>query len=250
MSVVASDIVIYSSQNRPVNDLTTAGGPIDSGVRATFTDIVTTDIVEISGTDAADTGSLTVTGRNSAGVIVSDVVQMSGLTLVSGTQQFERILSAYVSPTANGNILLRDASSDTEIGYIYANESGFQRVFYDATANAGGGAAKTLYEKVFVKNNNTSTALNNCTITEVATGVYSLVEFGLEDIKQSTESVVNRANAPTGVSGGYGSGSSGLPQDGYLNPLDYQGIWLKFDIAAGAASQNSFYRLQVDGTTT
>jgi len=106
-----------------------------------------------------------------------------------------------------------------------------------------------LYDKVFIKNNNTSTALNNVTVTEVVTGIYSIVEFGLENTKQSNESVVSRTSAPTGVSV-FGSGASGLPQDGYLNPLDFQGVWLQLDLTAGASSQNSFYRLQVDGTTT
>jgi len=249
MSVTASDIVIYYCENKPTTDLTTAGGAIDSGVRATFTDIAATDTVEISGTNASDTGVITIGGRNSAGIIVSEAITMSGLTLVSGSQSFERILSAYSDSTANGNIIVRDASTDTTIGTIYANESGFQRVFYDATANAAGGANKTLYDKVFVKNNNTSTALNNVTVTEVVTGIYSIVEFGLENIKQSSETTTNRTNAPTGVDT-FGSGASGLIDTAYLNPLDYQGVWLQLSLTNGASSQNSFYRLQVDGTTT
>jgi hypothetical protein len=191
MSVTASDIVIYYCENKPTTDLTTAGGAIDSGVRATFTDIAATDVVEISGTNA---------------------------TLVSGSQSFERILSVYNDTTANGNIIVRDASTDTTIGTIFANESGFQRVFYDATANAAGGANKTLYDKVFIKNNNTTTALNNVTVTEVAVGLSSVVQFGLENTKQSSETTLNRTNAPTGVSV-FGSGSSGLPQDGCWNSI-------------------------------
>ena len=249
MSVTASDIVIYYCENKPTTDLTTAGGAIDSGVRATFTDIAATDVVEISGTNASDTGVVTVGGRNSAGIIVSENITMSGLTLVSGSQSFERILSVYNDTTANGNIIVRDASTDTTIGTVFANESGFQRVFYDATANAAGGADKTLYDKVFIKNNNTATALNNVTVTEVVTGLYSVVQFGLENTKQSSETTLNRTNAPTGVSV-FGSGASGLPQDGFLNPLDFQGVWLELDLPNGASSQNSFYRLQVDGTTT
>jgi hypothetical protein len=249
MSVTASDIVIYYCENKPTTDLTTAGGAIDSGVRATFTDIAATDTVEISGTNASDTGVITIGGRNSAGIIVSENITMSGLTLVSGSQSFERILSVYSDSTANGNIIVRDASTDTTIGTVFTNESGFQRVFYDATANAAGGANKTLYDKVFIKNNNTTTALNNVTVTEVVTGLYSIVEFGLTQVKQDSETTLNRTNAPTGVLS-YGSGSSGLPETSYLNPFDYQAVWLKLDLTAGASSQNSFYRLQVDGTTT
>jgi len=119
MSVTASDIVIYYCENKPTTDLTTAGGAIDSGVRATFTDIAATDVVEISGTNASDTGVVTVGGRNSAGIIVSENITMSGLTLVSGSQSFERILSVYNDTTANGNIIVRDASTDTTIGTVF-----------------------------------------------------------------------------------------------------------------------------------
>ena len=41
MSVVASDIVVYASQNMPQDDLSTAGGAINSGIRLVFTDIET-----------------------------------------------------------------------------------------------------------------------------------------------------------------------------------------------------------------
>ena len=250
MSVTSSDIVIYCSENRPTSDILTAGGAIDSGIRATFTDIISLDTVEVSGSNVNDTGNITITGRNDAGLIVTESIPVSGTVMTSGSQNFERILSAITDFVPSGNVLIRDSSTDATIGYIYANESGFHRIFYDATANEDGGATKILYEKVFVKNNNTTTALNNVTIAEVSTGVYNLIEFGLEDTKQNNQFVSNRTNAPTGIGGGYGNAASGLPEDGFLNPLDYQGIWLQLTLSGGAVAQNSFYRLQVNGTTT
>ena len=89
----------------------------------------------------------------------------------------------------------------------------------------------------------------NGLIIKFKNDLYSIVEFGLTQVKQDSETTLNRTNAPTGVLS-YGSGSSGLPETSYLNPFDYQAVWLKLDLTAGASSQNSFYRLQVDGTTT
>ncbi|MHA2083027.1 MAG: hypothetical protein ACXABD_04675 [Candidatus Thorarchaeota archaeon] len=246
MSVTQSDIVFYSSQNMPQNDLSTVGGDINSGIRVVFEDISVTGLISAGSSDPSDSGNLTVTGRNSAGIILSENISLSGTTLVSGSQVFERILSCKTDYVVSGNVSV----SGTElVGIIYSNESGFERVFYDASANALGGADKTLYEKVFLKNNNQSTALNNVELTEVVTGLYSIVQFGLENVKQSTETTINRTNPPTGVSV-FGSGSSGLPQDGFLNPLDYQGIWLQLYLEDGASSNNSFYRLQVQGSST
>lgn len=249
MAVTASDIVIYASQYKPKNDTDTSGGDINSGLRVTFTDIVSTDVVELLSSSASDSGNVVITGRNSAGILLNETVALSGTTTVSGSQQFERIVSAIYSSTPVGDITLRDASTDASIGVIYTNESGFERVFYDATANQAGGDDKILYEKVFVKNNNTSTALNNVTVGEVATGLYTIIEFGLEEVKQSSESTANRTVVPTGVNTFGDNASSGLPQDGYLNPLDYQGVWLKLTLEDGASTSNSFYRLQIDGVS-
>jgi hypothetical protein len=247
MSITSNDIVLYSSQNMPVND-TDSGGSINSGIRLVFEDIVATDVIEASG-GASDSGTLTVTGRNAAGSIVSDVFALSGITIVSGDQLFERILVTSYDTLATGTITLRDASTDATLGTIYPTESGFRRPFYDATAEAAGGSDKDLYEKMFVKNNNTVNALLGATVTEVVSGVYALIEFALDDAHQyDEETVANRLAAPTGT-GPFGSGISGVPSTD-LAPLDYLGIWLHLDLTAGTAAQNSFYQINIDGRTT
>jgi hypothetical protein len=245
MSVSQTDIVFYSAQNMPQDDSSLVGGDINSGVRVVFTDISTTGLISASSSNSGDTSNLTVTGRNSAGILLSENIELSGTSSVSGSQVFERIISCTVDSIASGDI---NISGSSLVGTIYQNESGFRRVFYDATANAAGGSDKTLYEKVFIKNNNAFSALNNVSVSEVVTGLYSIVQFGLENIKQSTETTIDRLTSPTGVSV-FGSGASGLPQDGYLNPLDYQGVWLELFLEDGASSNNSFYRLQVQGAT-
>jgi len=210
MSVVASDIVVYASQNMPQDDLSTAGGAINSGIRLVFTDIETNSVISAYSDDNSDSGTLTITGRDAAGIIVSENIALSGTTTVSGSQVFERILSSRSDTVAIGNI---SVSGATEVGTIFPTESGFQRVFYDATANSTGGSDK----------------------------------FGLEKSLNYNESVGNRLNAPTGVTS-YGDGASGVAGNN-LTPLDAQGIWLKMELAAGTSSTNSFYRIQVEGTT-
>ena len=244
MSVVASDIVVYGTQNMPQDDLSTAGGAINSGIRVVFSDISSNSIVYATSSSASDSGNLSVTGRDAAGILISESIGLSGTSTVSGSQVFERIIACNVDTVAVGDISISGATS---IGSIYSNESGFQRIFYDATANSLGGSDKTLYEKVFVKNNNNTTALQAATITEVSTGLYNIITFGLEKSLNYDESVVNRLNAPTGVTS-YGDGASGVVGSN-LTALDAQGVWVKLFLANGSSSQNSFYRLQVEGTT-
>lgn len=248
MSLTATDIVFYATTNMPLNDTDLTGGDIDSGIRVVFDDIAATDQIEVVSDNAGDTQNITIVGRNAAGQIITDTFAMAGTSTATSTESFERVFSAIAVSAANGTITVRDQDSDTTIGQIFANESGFRRPFYDATANAAGGADKELYEKIFVMNNNTGNALLNATVVEVASGIYTKVNFGFETDHQSTQAVSNRTTVPTGV-GSYGTGSSGVPNTD-LGTRDYLGIWLQLDLDAGDAAQNSFYQLQVDGSTT
>lgn len=245
MSILASDIVIYSSQNMPQDDLTVAGGDINSGIRVVFDDIVTTGLISAVSDSASDTGNLIVFGRDSVGIVSSDTFQLNGTTPVNGTQVFERILSCSTSTVSVGTVAV---SGSALIGNIYPTESGFLRPFYGATANAIGDADKTLYEKVFIKNNSTTNALLNATVEEIGSGLYSIMQFGLEKSQNYTESVANRTVAPTGVTS-YGSGVSGVT-DTNIAPLNAQGTWLQLTLNAGTPASNSFYQLQIAGGTT
>ena len=84
-----------------------------------------------------------------------------------------------------------------------------------------------------------------------ATGLASQITYGVEDGKASPQSVSNRITAPTGVDI-FGSGATGVYPSGtgILTPHDYQGVWLKLTVDANASAINSFYEIQVSGTTS
>lgn len=248
MSIVASEIVFYSSNAMPQDDSSPAGGDINSGIRVVFDDIDTTGSIRAVSDSAADVGNLTIVGRDNAGVIVSESFALSGTTAVSGSQVFERILTASTDYVATGTVSLSDASTLTGIGSIFPNESGFLRPFYNAIAEPFGGSNKVLYEKIFLKNNNTTNALLTANIEEISSGLFAITEFGLEKSQQYTESIANRLTVPTGVTN-YGDGPSGVAGTN-ISPLSYQGVWLRLTLNAGTAAANSFYQLRVQGNTT
>ena len=90
--------------------------------------------------------------------------------------------------------------------------------------------------------------MNSANIIEVSNCLYSKISFSLEDKKQSNQTISNRLSVPTGVTGGFGSGPSGVV-DSALLAGDYQGVWFKLSLDAGETAQNSFYEVQVSGTT-
>jgi hypothetical protein len=246
MSVSGADLVVYMAMNKPTDDSSTAGGDINSYIRATFDDPTSAATIKFVSTSASDSQNVAITGRNTAGAITSETLALSGTTIVTSVNTYERILSCVLSSGAAGTITA-SGNSLNKITDIPAAETGFCRPFYDATASTS--ASKTLYDKVFVKNNNSiGSTLNNATLVEVSSGLYSKINFGLEDIKQGSQTVSNRLAAPTGVTGGYGAGPSGMVGD-ELAASGYQGVWLQLSLGAGEAATNSFYQVQVSGTT-
>ena len=246
MSIVSSNLVIYTASNKPTNDSSTAGGAINSSIRATFDDPSSAATVKFVSASALDVQNVAVTGRNAAGTITSETLALSGTTTVTSSNTYERILTCVLASGAAG-VITASGNGVNKITDIPAGESGFCRPFYDATASAS--VSKTLYDKIFVKNNNGSSTLSSAKVIEVSSGLYSNINFGLENTKQSNQTTTDRTTAPTGIGGGFGVGPSGMV-DSELTAGDYQGLWLKLSLSAGESATNSFYQVQISGTTT
>jgi hypothetical protein len=245
MSVSGADLVVYMALNKPTDDSSTAGGDINSYIRATFDDPSSAATIKFVSASVLDVQNVAVTGRNAAGSITSETLALSGTTTVTSSNTYERILTCVLSSGAAG-VITASGNGINKLTDIPASESGFCRPFYNATASSS--SSKTLYDKVFVKNNNGSSTLNSATLIEVSSGLYSSINFGLENTKQSNQTVTNRTTAPTGIGGGFGAGPSGMVGN-ELAAADYQGVWLKLSLSAGEAATNSFYQVQVSGTT-
>lgn len=124
-----------------------------------------------------------------------------------------------------------------------------RRIHFDEAANALGGADKDTYDKIFVKNTHATLALSNASVSEVVSGISTKEAFALDAaVNGSTTNGAgnNRNVAPTGT---FDSAAKSVP-GGNLEPADAIGIWCKLTLNDGDAAQNSFYELQVAGTTT
>ena len=245
MAVSSANLVIYTAANMPEDDSSTAGGAINSGIRATFTDPASATTIQFVSTSASDTQNVVLTGRNAAGAIISETIALDGTNPKTGTNTYERVLKCILASAAVGTVTVSGTSESATVTDIPPLESGFRRPFYDATASAV--STVNLYEKVFVMNNNTSSTLNNATLTEVSNGLYNKINFSLENAKQATTSVANRTIAP-GSTGPFGTGPSGMVSN-ELTARDYQGVWMNLTMAAAEPAQNSYYEVQISGTT-
>ena len=136
-----------------------------------------------------------------------------------------------------------------------------RRPFYGIYANAAGGAAITFYEKIFVVNNNTATALTSASIIkEVDPTGAAVLEFALCNALDDTATVVNRQTAPatgiTAFSTGAAPQTISVPSPGNLpsgaapNAAGAQGIWLSSALAAGSAPGATSFTMRASGQTS
>ncbi len=100
MSVLKSQLRLYGSANMPDVDGTTTGGAFTASKKVVFTDITPTGLADYVSESASDTAViLTLSSRDSTGVIVTEAKTLTGTTKVAGSQSSERWLKVVASGT-------------------------------------------------------------------------------------------------------------------------------------------------------
>ena len=250
MSIVASELLLYGSLNMPTDDSTTAGGGIDTATRMIFDDATLANSVGPApiaalSTSAGDTGGLTIYGRDAGGALVSDVITLAGTAPVTGSQTFDRVLM--VSGSHAGILTVRKgAAPQTTLATMEVGVNVIRRPFYNVVADAAGGANKSFYEKVFLKNNNATLTLTSASVSGSSSGLNTITDIAIESGLGGTQSVANRLTAPTGVD----SFSDANHAIGNLPATGTQAIWVKLDLTAGASPQLGTYNISILGNTT
>jgi hypothetical protein len=136
------------------------------------------------------------------------------------------------------------------------------RCFSTAGADLPTGSTRYFYEKVFIVNNNTATALTGAQI-EIASETPSLPSGAALDIAlctslDDTNTTTNRQTAPASGTGSFVTqpalisvpGSGNLPPGAAPNTAGAQGVWLRLTLAAGTAAYKGSADLRAQGTTT
>jgi hypothetical protein len=136
------------------------------------------------------------------------------------------------------------------------------RMFSTSAADAPTGSLRIYYEKVFVVNNNSATALTGAQI-EVASETPTLPSGALLDLALTTAlndtgTIANRQTAPSSGVGSFAVQPAfvGVPSPGNLPPgavpnaAGVQGLWLRLTLPAGIAAYKGSANLRIQGTTT
>lgn len=251
MSILISELIMYGSANHQETDSGTQGGAITTSVKLELTDISATGTVEVLSNNAGDTTqTITVTGRDAAGVIVSQILTLNGTTPVASTQNYERILKAVKNATTAGTITLRKASDDVTIGVFDKTPVEIftiRRLFYDASAPPSG--TRDYYEKAFLKNTNGTLTLTAATVIEQADPT-AKVTFAVGTALDDTGTSTNRLTAPASGVTAFDSTTKNVANSQNLTAGAAQSVWLRLTLTAGDAATKNTYTPRLSGTST
>lgn len=250
MSILATDIKVFGSATMPEDDTTTnIGGAISTSKKVEFTDISPSGAVEMKSDSLSDTTqTLTITGRNPAGEIVSEVKTLNGTTWVQFTTTFERILKMVLNSIGIGNVSIREITSGEVLATMESGILQIRRPFYNAVAPSTG--TLNFYEKVFFKNNHSTLTLTEAKISE-ASDPSAKVAFALETSLDGTDT--NGADnvrtvAPEGYT--FNSAEKAVANNGNHSADKGQGVWIKLTLASTDAATKTTYTLRETGITT
>lgn len=251
MPLSTGEIQFYGANMHPNADqVGGVGGAINSGIRITFNDISSNGVVEAISTSASDIYNVVVSGRDSAGILQGETLTLNGVTPVTGAQAFSRINLVTTTGTPVGIIRVRKSSDDVTIAEISGSIRTVRRLFINATANAAGGAARQFYEKIFIRNDNLTTALLNASLVE-SSDPPGVVEFAFESGYNGSNSGTGRLDTvPSSMaSGSFDSTTKSFPGATNLGPSSGVGVWVRMTIAGGASATGFAWSCQVNGAS-
>ena len=248
MPLLNSDIVAYQSANTPEDDVATVGGGINTLGLVVFSPLAANDSLGVVSDNAADNQQVTITGRVASGAIESEAIVLNGTTRVAGTKVFERVLKIVLSAAAAGVVQVdrnTSAPNGDVIIDIPAAITSVRRLFYDAVSQVG---AKTIYDKIHIKNNNGTFSLTNA-VASLSADPIGKFEMGLAATKGDTVTATNRITAPAGITFVNEPTTQNVP-GGTLGPSESIGLWLKLSLLDLDAAFKTTVTARITGAST
>lgn len=245
MSILASELKKYAAANRPQDDVSTAGGAIDTACILDVTQMAANDTVQMVSDNAGDTTqSVTITMRDATGAIVQDTKTLNGTTPVAFTGTFERFLTISMGTSAAGNVTLERVTGGADIAVLPPGVTDAEIQFIDAASESG---ATTRYAKEFWKNENGTLTLTAAKV-QLTADPGAIIRIGVHTAKDDTATISNRKTAPGGIT----FVDDGVQQNVPGNQLEAGSaisVWIEMQLGAGAAAQKNSYTTELAGST-
>ncbi len=246
MAIAASDLKLYASADTPEDDATQAGGAIDEARRLDFTQIAANDDLEVLSGSAGDTSqTATLTGRNTAGAIVSEGVTLTGTTaaIFSTIGVVERVIKFELSATAAGIVTVRRSVAGATVRTVPIGERGFEILFYDSASESG---STIRYQKGFYLNDHATLTLNVAKV-QLTADPDSIMDFALGSAKDDSETTTNRKTAPAAVSS-FDDTQKNVPAT-TLEAQSRIAVWFRMQLPADDSPHRTTATSELTGTS-
>lgn len=244
MPIVAADLHIRGSANRPTDDVSTAGGAIATATRPEFTQLTATSVIAVV-SDGADVRTITIEGRLASGAIDTEGLVLTGAAEVVGAKSFERILKVTAS-AADGarTVTVRQGAGGATRATLNPNET---EVYAQFQRSASEAAQTIRYEKAFWRNAHGTLSLLDAQVTLTADPSAN-IRIGLAGTVDDTATVTNRKTAPGGVTFVDDSVAQNVPGTNLAAGAAI-GTWVELTLAADEAAQKTTHTTELAGTT-
>ncbi len=154
MSVLPSDIVFYGSANMPDVDGATTGGALNTAILINMNDITPTGTMSYVSSSASDTAAtISLYGRDSTGVIQTEVKTLTGTTPVAGSQSFERLMKGLAGGTTAVGDIAAISTTAVVTGTAQGGTAATSSASATITLQAGQGASCALGMIIRITNN-------------------------------------------------------------------------------------------------
>jgi hypothetical protein len=225
--------------------VSTTGGAISTTSRPSLTQWAANNIAQVL-SDGADTRTVTVTGRNTAGAIVTDAIVLNGATPVNGVVTFERVVKIVTTALAARTVSIKEAAAGTIRATIPPTPELETRIlFYDSASGAG---ILIRCEKTFFKNNHGTLTLTNAAIKLTADPA-ARIRIGCAPTKGDSATTANRLATPASVTFVDDNVSQAIPT-GALAAGETIGVWAELNLPANDPANKSTWTQELSGSTT
>lgn len=244
MSIVAADLICYNAINQPTDDTAAGGAGRDVDSRPGFTQLAANDDTEYVSTSASDTMNSTVNGRDATGATVAETLTLTGVTIKTGTQVFERILDQRLVSDAIGTITFRRQPAGATIYTIPIGERGTSALFKRSASSSG---IVIRYDKLFWRNNHATLTLTSAKV-RLSADPDARIRVGVHTSKGDTATISNRLTAPGGITFVDDNIDQDVPGT-TLEAVTDIGVWFEENLPASDPPHRTTFTTQLSGAT-
>jgi len=246
----------FLSANHPVANNTTSGGAIDPKMRLLNRDAADDiaggagDYLDLVSTSALDTQNITILGKDTDGLWITEVVALDGTGHVQTTKEYTHIRKINTASDANGTITVARYNTGTPVALftIPVGERGGACLALYLDAESSGGSPVVAYEKIFMKASGVSYSGGKFynSADEDSELAWDLEMSSDVTVVDGSETTTNRLTEPsTGGTYSWGEHATlgaahdiGDGEDGNLADGEAQGIWVRITLAAGRGPES------------